>query len=316
MSKALKYRWTDAIFSDTGPRSSVILVLVVLADFMDPDGSNCHPGVRAIVKKTKLSHPTVVKALGEARRDGWVTVERLTGGRRGGIYHRYRPRFPRGWKEQEEGGPESKESGKATEPVRSKESGKPTLPVQTAESGKATEPLPESEVVNFEKQSGKIAEVSGKIERAEVVKSLNLTYPIDPHRPTQLGTQIAGAHAATPAHTDAPAHEAHTPEIPKIAANDLVAAWIDQQDAKPDQAEIRKQGAVAKRICTNHELPDIVRAFIGIGFLFPYDKGEPWDLFDLERKFSKAKQAILKDPDIKMMKRAEEIRDQLLGGDL
>lgn len=68
----------------------------------------------------------------------------------------------------------------------------------------------------------------------------------------------------------------------------LTAAWVSLQPERPSESEIRKQGAVAKRLAKDHEPRRLALALYGMDRLFPHSDGEPWDLFDFERKFSKA----------------------------
>jgi len=59
-----------------------------------------------------------------------------------------------------------------------------------------------------------------------------------------------------------------------------------------------KQGAAGKRLAKQHRPADIVQAMVGMGTLFPHcpPRNEPWDLFDLETKFTKAHAAAGNDP--------------------
>lgn len=68
----------------------------------------------------------------------------------------------------------------------------------------------------------------------------------------------------------------------------LTAAWVSLQPERPSESEIRKQGAVAKRLAKDHTPRRLALALYGMDRLFPHCDGEPWDLFDFERKFSKA----------------------------
>lgn len=70
-------------------------------------------------------------------------------------------------------------------------------------------------------------------------------------------------------------------------ANALVQAWVESQPVRPPDADIRKHAAVAKRIASKATPEQIGYALKGITQLYPHDR-EGWDLFDLERKFSKA----------------------------
>jgi hypothetical protein len=69
-------------------------------------------------------------------------------------------------------------------------------------------------------------------------------------------------------------------------AKALVAGWVEMQKVRPDDRDIAKQAVAARRIA-KRDYQNVATAVIGIQKLFPYSKGEPWDLFDLERKFSK-----------------------------
>jgi hypothetical protein len=95
--------------------------------------------------------------------------------------------------------------------------------------------------------------------------------------------------------------------------NQLLAEWIKRQPLEPDGQEKGKQAGKAKQICSKHSRMDIIQAFNGMGQLFPYSEGEPWDLFDLDRKFTKAKQAVMNHPQVQGMKRKQELAQELEG---
>lgn len=99
-----------------------------------------------------------------------------------------------------------------------------------------------------------------------------------------------------------------------LKPNELLGEWIDRQTSPPDKSEKVKQAGKAKQLCTKHSRNDIVKAFHGMNQLFPYSDGTPWDLFDLDRLFSKAKEAVVNHPGIKAMKRRQELEEEL--GDL
>lgn len=69
--------------------------------------------------------------------------------------------------------------------------------------------------------------------------------------------------------------------------NELLAAWIDRQAVPPDAKEKSRQAGKAKQLCQQHARTDIAAAFVGMGQLYPYSNGDPWDLFDLDRKFTR-----------------------------
>ena len=98
-----------------------------------------------------------------------------------------------------------------------------------------------------------------------------------------------------------------------LQANELLGFWIDQQISKPATPQITKQGAAAKRICLAYSREQVVQAAVGISQLFPYSGGEPWDLFDLERKFAKAMEAANNNPDVKIQRDIQHTLE-ILGG--
>lgn len=96
-----------------------------------------------------------------------------------------------------------------------------------------------------------------------------------------------------------------------LRPNELLAEWIDRQAIPPDAQEKKKQAGKAKQICDKHNRRDIALAFKGMAQVYPYSNGEPWDLFDLDRKFTKAKQAVVNHPEIQAMVRKREIEEEL-----
>jgi len=88
----------------------------------------------------------------------------------------------------------------------------------------------------------------------------------------------------------------------KMNAQELVGFWIDQLTTRPPGELIGKQGAAAARMCGKYDRASIVQAAVGIGQLYPYSKGEPWDIFDLEAKFQKALEAANNHPAAKNRK--------------
>ena len=79
-----------------------------------------------------------------------------------------------------------------------------------------------------------------------------------------------------------------TASEPRMSAGELVAAWINRRADRPPDAVVSKQGAAAKRLTSTYSRVDLERALDGIGRLFPHSDGQPFDLFDLERKFANA----------------------------
>lgn len=84
----------------------------------------------------------------------------------------------------------------------------------------------------------------------------------------------------------------------RLTTGAVIGAWAKRQPVDPDATERKKQGAVAKRLVERHSGRDIMLAFAGIETMFRF-RDEPWDLFDLERLFSKAKAAAVNHPAVK-----------------
>ena len=88
------------------------------------------------------------------------------------------------------------------------------------------------------------------------------------------------------ARTKSPTRKPKTNGTPE-ALGLVMAAWRTQAGT-PSRAEQNKQAAAAKRIAGAHPPERIAAALAGLSLLFPFSNGQPWDLFDLERHFSKA----------------------------
>lgn len=84
-------------------------------------------------------------------------------------------------------------------------------------------------------------------------------------------------------------------EVGGWSGADVLGAFVEycqsQGWPRPPDGEMGKLGAAGKRLAEKHAPSSIVRAMLGMGGLYPHSKGEPWDLFDLERKFTKASAA-------------------------
>jgi len=92
-------------------------------------------------------------------------------------------------------------------------------------------------------------------------------------------------------------------------AHELVKYWIDLQPERPPTPVIKKQHAKAKRLVDHYTVDDLRAGLVGIARLFPHSDGEPWDLFDLERKMAKAVAAARNGP--KLTKSERRLRDTL-----
>jgi hypothetical protein len=67
---------------DNGPDDATLTsVLLVLANSADDNGGNCFPGNALIARRTRYSERTVIRAVVELERQGWITVLQRRGGR-------------------------------------------------------------------------------------------------------------------------------------------------------------------------------------------------------------------------------------------
>lgn len=75
----------------------------------------------------------------------------------------------------------------------------------------------------------------------------------------------------------------------KQVTDALVAAWLSLQPERPPEKQIGKQGAVAKRLAKDTAPRKLAIALYGMEQLWEHrEAGNPWDLFDFEKKLSKA----------------------------
>jgi hypothetical protein len=78
---------------------------------------------------------------------------------------------------------------------------------------------------------------------------------------------------------------------PKLVGTAMTARWIEEQPARPPESEIKKQHRTFLTIARQQGVMDIAQAWEGIGTLYPFSEGRPWDAFDLRKHFGKAFQA-------------------------
>lgn len=75
----------------------------------------------------------------------------------------------------------------------------------------------------------------------------------------------------------------------KQVTDALVKAWLSLQPERPPEKQIGKQGAVAKRLAEDTAPRKLAIALYGMEQLWEHrEAGNPWDLFDFEKKLSKA----------------------------
>jgi hypothetical protein len=114
----------------------------------------------------------------------------------------------------------------------------------------------------------------GEADDVNVGKELPLTSP------------VTSPVTSPPTSPSPPEGESADADPDRMGADELVATWINALGSRP--AGVSKQAAVAKRLTKAYDRTTIIRALDGIQQLYPHSDGEPWDLFDLEKKFTKA----------------------------
>lgn len=92
-------RWQAAFMSEAGPHATVRYILLTLSVRMTKNGDRAFPSLVELVKRTKLTEPTLVSRLRQARDESWLLVLdckglRRDGRRRGARGHQYLPSIP------------------------------------------------------------------------------------------------------------------------------------------------------------------------------------------------------------------------------
>lgn len=90
-------------------------------------------------------------------------------------------------------------------------------------------------------------------------------------------------------------------EARKLLANALLAKWIERQPFRPSDRDIKKHRRAAANVVKDRDPRLVMLAALGMGHLFPYSKGHPWDMFDLNRVFTKAVECAKEHPSLKKM---------------
>ena len=97
-----------------------------------------------------------------------------------------------------------------------------------------------------------------------------------------------------------------------MPAQEIVKAWMSTLEHEISPADFKRQMVPAKRLSETRPRAMIQQAMVGITQLYEHrDKGAPWDLWALEKKFVTSLSAAASHPRIKSQKRDQEIRDAL-----
>lgn len=104
------------------------------------------------------------------------------------------------------------------------------------------------------------------------------------------------------------------PATRRMSASQILQAWESRQPSPLAPGDRQKHRTVARRIADGHTAEEVALAFVGMGQLFPHSNGEPWDLFDLERKFAKATAKARDHPELRSAQRTVELLNLLEAG--
>lgn len=64
--------WRDAIKSEHGPGPTKRLILLLLADYMGPDGDDCFPSIKRVAGEAGIGYSTARKHVNESVENGWL----------------------------------------------------------------------------------------------------------------------------------------------------------------------------------------------------------------------------------------------------
>jgi hypothetical protein len=89
----------------------------------------------------------------------------------------------------------------------------------------------------------------------------------------------------------------------RMSASELIEIWSSTLEDPVTPDERKSFRGVAMGLTNRHTRNDLLQAMTGMMALFPHcpPKSEPWDLNDLQRKFTKAKAKARDHPEIKAM---------------
>ncbi len=311
MSNVPRWEWTQAILSEDGPNGATVrLTLLGLARHMDGDGRRCFPSIERLAKVTHLSDRTVRRSIRQAEASGWLA--RLPRGRG----YQYRPQIPvtvtgNGVKEHRSERPESDEipvtvTGNGVKEHRSERPESDEIPV-TVTGNVAPEQrsqVPESGAIPVTVTAGYRSERPVEVSSTNEVgttPSLRsgrqgaIGDPVNPRGGNRVREFLLRAAEMDPAwklaHPD--------------NGGEVVVWWIELRAERPPRGIIAKQAKAGARLAEAHTRQDIMRAMVGIDGIFPHSKeskGEPWDLFDLEQRFSKAYDGFMNHPEVREWK--------------
>lgn len=303
MASVTRWTWVDAILSQDGPKGATLrLTLLGLAKYMSRGGDSCFPSVATLAQATDLGERTIRRDLLEAIDLGWIERRHRNDNRRGRSYV-YLPRVP---DTTEQPADAEKAAPRAGNPPPEKRHHVPVMAPEKAapRAGNGCVEKPEKRH-HVPVKAGKAAPRAG-LKRHHVPVYISNSEEQDrlpslrSGAPDELGARIN-------TNTDHRV-KALLMEVAKQTdswkrdhpanGGEVVGWWIELRIERPPEGEIAKQGRAASRLATRHTRSEVIRAMIGIQGLYPHSEREPWDLFDLERKFTKAFDAFMTHPEV------------------
>lgn len=315
-TRPTRWAWIKAILSEDGPPGSTMrLALLGVASHLDLQGDGAFPSIPRLARETELGISTLKRDLADAENYGWIVREKRG---RGYMYRASlpEPNGPRDRPVEDDGHVHEIDQSPGpgnTRQVHDVDLSEPEQKVHEIDqsapdpiglrpgSEPRGRPVPVQEIDQSPPVGGKRGGIEGSTTtslrsgsndpslRADGEPSMNLL-----RFAAKQGDEVG------------PTWKHEHP-----VANEIVGWWIDLRNgARPPGSEIAKQGVAARRLGQNHTRADIIRAMIGIGQLYPHSDGEPFDLFDLERKFTKAHDAFERHPAVQKWRFLKEMAEE------
>lgn len=82
--RTVRSLWRDAIKSKHGPEPTKRLLLLLLADYMSPEGEDCFPAIKTVAGQAGVAYSTARRHINEAVENGWLIRKKR---KRGYIFH-------------------------------------------------------------------------------------------------------------------------------------------------------------------------------------------------------------------------------------
>lgn len=99
----------------------------------------------------------------------------------------------------------------------------------------------------------------------------------------------------------------------RVSGAQVLHAWLSMQPRQLSRGERERFGGVAKRLADQHAPVEIAAGFVGMGQIAPHCApfNEPWDLIQLQQKFSRAAAAALNHPALKAQREQDDLERAL-----